>query len=224
MLWFRFLFLGEAGGRPGAVRDAGRHLAEHRLSAWPRRFSSGWPMSRPLWRSGGAPKPSQCLLEKPRAASRRRRVSQLPPNVARRQSWDLSRSALWYHGVFKLRGFSYAPPQGATCEARRVASRRRTGGRRSSAGVLSLVPPVPAGGGPPGTQAALERGGAGAAVPTIDRGAPLIYPNSRVRAVPRVGPVNKPIENSAIFGRVVCVSICQGGGRCNHFVFKQPNR
>ena len=88
-LWFRFLFTGEAGGRPGAGRDAGRHLADHRLSAWSQRFSSGWPMSRPLWRSGGAPKPSQCLLEKPRAASRPRRVSQLPPNGRFwRQSWD----------------------------------------------------------------------------------------------------------------------------------------
>ena len=76
MLWFRFLFTGEAaGGRPGSRRDAGRHLTGHRLSAASRRFSSGWPMSRALWRSGGAPKPSQCLLEKPRVTSRRRRVS-----------------------------------------------------------------------------------------------------------------------------------------------------
>ena len=142
----------------------------------------------------------------------------------------LSRSALWYHRSFQTEGvFIRTATEGATCEARRVASHLTDEVAATvSAGVNCpwCRPRARRAARPPGTQAA--RGHVAARVPrcwpTIDRGAPLIYPNSRVRAVPRVGPVNKPIENSAIFGRVVCVSICQGGGRCNHFVFKQPNR
>ena len=143
----------------------------------------------------------------------------------------LCRSALRYHWSFQAEGiFIRTATEGATCKARRVDA------RLTDAVAATASPGVNCPWCRPLTRRAADRrrrmnvalGHVAARVPrylpTIDRGAPLIYPNSRVRAAPRVGPVNTPIENSAFFGRVVCVSICRGGGQCNHFVFKQPNR
>ena len=143
----------------------------------------------------------------------------------------LSRSALRYHRSFQAEGiFTRTATEGATCEARRVNARLTDAvAATASAGVnVPDAARVPGGRRDRRRRMSAAPGHGAARVPryrpTIDRGAPLIYPNSGVRAAPRVGPVNTPIENSAFFGRFVCVSICRGGGRCNHFVFKQPNR